>query len=167
MKTSFSRKFHKKKSVGSQKKLQSPKMKIIFIAIFCSVQSSQIFSRIKRDAISMNRYINNGHVTDIGNQFGDHLGDQPDLMLQTIMELRNRGKSGMVKAILQKLGQVQEKRNQVKISQKIIRRNNGRLRRFRSHHRPSSLLSFICSFEFDYCFLRFFCYLKCLQIIWK
>ena len=68
-------------------------MKIIFLAIFCSVQSSQIFSRIKRDAISMNRYINNGHVTDIGNQFGEHLGDQPDLMLQTIIESRNRGKS--------------------------------------------------------------------------
>ena len=110
-------------------------MKIIFLAIFSSVQSSQILSRNKRDSISMNRFINNDHVTDIGNQFGDHLGNQPDLMLQTIIELQNRGKSDMVKAILQKLGKIQEKRNQAKISQKRNRRNNGRLRRFRSHHR--------------------------------
>ena len=83
----------------------------------------------------MNRYINNDHVTNIGNQFGDHLGDQPDLLLQTIINLQNRGKSEMVKAILQKLGQVQDKRNKPKITQKINRRNNGRMKRFRSHHR--------------------------------
>ena len=111
------------------------KYRIIFLSIFCSAQSAQILSRNKRDAISMNRYINNDHVTNIGNQFGDHLGDQPDLMLQTIMKFQNQGKSEMVKAILQKLGQIQEKRNQAKISQKRNRRNNGRLRRFRSHHR--------------------------------
>ena len=110
-------------------------MKIIFLAIFSSVQSSQILSRIKRDAISMNRYINNGHVTDIGNQFGEHLGDQPDLMLQTIIELRNRGKSEMVKAILQRLGQVQEKETRRKFLRNSVEENNGRLRRFRSHHR--------------------------------
>ena len=110
-------------------------MKIIFLAMFSSVQSSQFLSRVKRDSISMNRYINNNHVTHIGDQFGDHLGDQPDLMLQTIIELRNRGKSAMIKAILKKLGQAQEKRNQAKISQKMNRRNNGRLRRFKSHHR--------------------------------
>ena len=84
-------------------------MKIIFLAIFCSAQSAQILSRNKRDAISMNRYINNDHVTNIGNHFGYHLGGQPDIMHQTIIKLRNRGKSEIVKAILQKLGWRKEK----------------------------------------------------------
>ena len=108
-------------------------MKIIFLAFFCYCQSFTTLSRNERDAISMYRYINNDHVRN-DNQFRDHLGDQPDLMVRIVIELAKRGKSEMVKAIFQKLGQVQEKSNQAKISQKINRRNEGRLRRFRSHH---------------------------------